>query len=320
VDGVEVTRKVNGRERRAASRESLLVVDDDPNIHPLIDFYLEDVVDRILHAESPEAGLRCARECRPGVVLLDIDMPGMDGFEVCRELKRDEDTRDIPVLFLTVEKQEHQVARALDSGGTDYVTKPFSHVVLQARVRAALRTKRLIELFKKEARIDWLTGLPTRRVLEGALERQWSERRRRDEPFAIALLDLDHFKSINDRFGHGVGDEVLTRVGKTLQDSLRGHELACRYGGEEFALLLRGAEESESRQAVQRVLEGIREIQLTVGDRSVGIAASAGLANVQGAGKTVGTKRVLEVADQALYRAKAEGRDRIVSVTVDTSS
>ena len=134
--------------------ETLLVVDDDPNIHPLIDFYLEGVVERVLHAESPLAGLQCARKSRPSVVLLDIDMPGMTGFELCRELKRDEDTRDIPVLFLTVEKDERQVARALDSGGTDYVTKPFSGVVLQARVRAALRTKRLIDLFKKEARID----------------------------------------------------------------------------------------------------------------------------------------------------------------------
>ena len=318
--GAEGARSVNEPEQRTTAGESLLVVDDDPDIHPLIDFYLENVVERILHAESPEAGLQCARECRPGVVLLDIDMPGMNGFEVCRELKRDEDTRDIPVLFLTVEKQDHQVARALDSGGTDYVTKPFSHVVLQARVRAALRTKRLIELFKKEARIDWLTGLPTRRVLESALERQWSERRRRDEPFAVALLDLDHFKSINDRFGHGVGDEVLTRVGKTLQDSLRGHELACRYGGEEFALLLRGVEEDDAERAVQRMLDGIRKIQVPVGDRNLEVAASAGLATVRGVGKTIGTKRILELADQALYRAKANGRDRVVSVRTDASA
>ncbi len=300
--------------------ETLLVVDDDPNIHPLIDFHLEGVVERVLHAESPLAGLQCARESRPSVVLLDIDMPGMDGFELCRELKRNEDTRDIPVLFLTVEKNERQVARALDSGGTDYVTKPFSVVVLQARVRAALRTKRLIDLFKKEARVDWLTSLPTRRVLERALERQWSERRRRDEPFAVALLDLDHFKSINDRFGHGVGDEVLMRVGKTLHDSLRRHELACRFGGEEFALLLRGVEGQDALRAVERVLEGIREIHVAVGDKDVAVAASAGLATVPRTGEAVGTRRLLEIADIALYRAKAEGRDRVILVEAGEES
>jgi len=300
--------------------ETLLVVDDDPNIHPLIDYHLDGVVERVLHAESSLAGLKCARESHPSVVLLDIDMPDMDGFELCRELKRDEETRDIPVLFLTVEKHERQVAKALDSGGTDYVTKPFSVVVLQARVRAALRTKRLIDLFKKEARVDWLTGLPTRRVLEGALERQWSERRRREEPFAVALLDLDHFKSVNDRFGHGVGDEVLMRVGKTLHDSLRSHELACRFGGEEFALLLRGVEGQDALRAVERVLAGIREIHVAVGDEDVAVAASAGLAIVPGAGEPVGTRRLLELADIALYRAKAEGRDRVILVEANEDS
>jgi diguanylate cyclase (GGDEF)-like protein len=311
--------RVNDLAQQSNGRETLLVVDDDPNIHALIDFHLEDVVEQVLHAESPQAGLQCARECKPGVVLLDIDMPGMDGFEVCRQLKRDEDTRDIPVLFLTVERQENQVAKALDSGGTDYVTKPFSVVVLRARVRAALRTKRLIDLFKKEARIDWLTGLPTRRVLEAALERQWSERRRRDEPFAVALLDLDHFKSINDRFGHGVGDEVLTRVGKTLQESLRGHELACRFGGEEFALLLRGVPQEAAERAVNRVLEAIRKIHVAVGDSEIAVAASAGLVSILPSGASIGTKRVLEIADTALYRAKAEGRDRVVAAEASST-
>jgi PleD family two-component response regulator len=218
--------------RQARSRvETLLVVDDDPKIHPLIDFHLEGVVERILHEESALAGLRRARDSKPDVVLLDIEMPGMDGFEVCRELKRAEQTRDIPVLFLSAEMQDHQIARALDMGGADYVTKPFKSIVLQARVRVALRTKRVIDLLKKEAVVDGLTGLLSRRRFEEILMRRWSEAGTRDESVAVALLELDDFDSINDGLGHGVGDEVLIRVAKALQGSQRTDDIACRFRG-----------------------------------------------------------------------------------------
>jgi PleD family two-component response regulator len=165
------------------------------------------------------------------VVLLDIEMPGMDGFEVCRELKRAEQTRDIPVLFLSAEMQDHQIARALDMGGADYVTKPFKSIVLQARVRVALRTKRVIDLLKKEAVVDGLTGLLSRRRFEEILMRRWSEAGTRDESVAVALLELDDFDSINDGLGHGVGDEVLIRVAKALQGSQRTDDIACRFRG-----------------------------------------------------------------------------------------
>lgn len=297
--------------------ETLLVVDDDPKIHPLIDFHLEGVVEKILHAESPLVGLRMAQEHRPDVVLLDIDMPRMDGYAWCRALKSDEDTRDSQVLFLTVESEEHQIVRALDSGGTDYVTKPFIAVVLQARVRTALRTKRLVDLLRREARVDGLTGLPNRRVFEEALEQYWSEHERHPENFAVVMLDLDHFKSINDEFGHGIGDEVLRLAGNTLQNSRRNYEFAYRFGGDEFVMLLRGVDEEGAVSAVQRILDAIDEIQLPAGDREVGITASAGIASVSKASPGLGTARLLEIADAALYRAKAEGRARLVSAKVE---
>ena len=291
--------------------ETLLIVDDDPMIHPLIDLHLEGVVDRILHAESAPVGLKIAKESRPDIILLDIDMPQMDGYAVCRELKGDEETRDSQILFLTAESEEHLIARALDSGGADYVSKPFNVIVLQARVRSALRTKRLIDLLKKEARIDGLTGLPNRRVFEQALAQQWSECRRQPETFAVAILDLDHFKAINDGFGHGIGDEVLRRAGKTMHACQRSYETVCRFGGEEFAMLLRGVDEAGAVRAVERILEAIREIEVPVGDSVVGVTASAGTDT------GVGTARLLEIADTALYGAKASGRDQLASVVVD---
>jgi diguanylate cyclase (GGDEF)-like protein len=260
-----------------------------------------------------------AKEHLPDVVLLDIDMPRMDGYAWCRELKSDDDTRDSQVLFLTGESEEHQIVRALDSGGTDYVTKPFNVVILQARVRAALRTKRLVDLLKREARIDGLTGLPNRRVFEEALEQYWSEYERHAANFAVVMLDLDHFKSINDEFGHGIGDEVLRRAGKALQSFRRRYELAYRFGGDEFVMLLRGVDEEGAVSAVQRILDAIDEIQLPVGGREVGITASAGIANISAASPVSGAARLLEIADAALYRAKAEGRARLVSVKVESA-
>jgi diguanylate cyclase (GGDEF)-like protein len=246
-------------------------------------------------------------------------MPRMDGYAWCRELKSDEYTRDSQVLFLTVESEEYQIVRALDSGGTDYVTKPFNVVILQARVRAALRTKRLVDLLKREARIDGLTGLPNRRVFEEALEQYWSEHERHAENFAVAMLDLDHFKSINDEFGHGIGDEVLRRAGKALQSSRRSYELAYRLGGDEFVMLLRGVDEEGAVSAVERILDAIAEMRLPAGDREVAITASAGIANMSAASPALGTARLLEIADAALYRAKAEGRARLVSVKAESS-
>jgi diguanylate cyclase (GGDEF)-like protein len=297
--------------------ETLLIVDDDPNIHPLIDLHLEGVVERILHADSARLGLQIARESRPDVVLLDIDMPQMDGYAVCRALKSDEDTQDSQILFLTAECEEHLIAKALDLGGADYVSKPFNVIVLQARVRSALRTKRLIDLLTKEARIDGLTGLPNRRVFEQTLARQCSEFRRQPENFAVAILDLDHFKAINDTFGHGVGDEVLRRVGKAIHDTQRAYELVCRIGGEEFAVLLRGVDAEGAVHAVDRILDAIRMVKVSARDQWVNVTASAGIANTSVGDTVVEATRVLKIADTALYSAKAGGRDRVVSGMVE---
>ncbi len=303
--------------RIRARTETLLVVDDDPKIHPLIEFHLDGVVERILHAESPVAGLQIARHTKPDVVLLDIDMPRMDGFELCRELKADEDTRDSQVLFLTGESQEHQIARALDSGAADYVTKPFNVVVLQARVRAALRTKRLVDLLRREARIDGLTGRPNRRAFEDALNQQWSQQQRKAENFATVVLDLDHFKSINDEYGHGVGDEVLRCVGTALQASQRAHEVWCRIGGEEFAALLRGVDSEHAVELVERMLAEIKKVQVRAGHGIVSVTASAGIANMSPESSTTEATRLLQIADDALYSAKTAGRACLVSVEVE---
>lgn len=288
---------------------TLLLIDDDQSVHELIDFHLEGVVDRILHAHDPFAGILTAQNRRPDTILLDVNMPSKNGFEVCRELKELELTRDIPVVFLTVDNSPHRVAKALDSGGSDYVVKPFQAVELQARVRAALRTRRLIEMLRIHARVDALTGLKNRGALDEALERAAAGYDRSGESYGLLLMDIDFFKRVNDTFGHGVGDEVLRRLGAVVSKLCRPADIAARYGGEEFALLLDDVTEREAATACERLLAAIREIRVPLPDGELAVTCSGGLAMVD---RRQPADNLVERADAALYQAKADGRDRLI--------
>lgn len=196
---------------------TLLVIDDDPNAHDLTDHYLSGVVSQTIHASSGREGIRIARTSPPDAILLDIDMPGMDGFQVCRQLKEKDVTRDIPILFLTKDKESCRIAKALDYGASDYVTKPFVPVELQARVRAALRVKRASDVLREQALFDPLTNLANRRVFDDGILASIADYTRNGRAFGLLILDLDHFKAVNDTYGHGAGDEVLTRVGTVIR-------------------------------------------------------------------------------------------------------
>jgi diguanylate cyclase (GGDEF)-like protein len=288
---------------------TILLIDDDPAVHNLIDFHLEGVVDRVLHAHHPVAGLLMAKDKRPDTILLDLNMPFMDGFEVCRELKESELTRDLPVLFLTVNDSVYKIARALDIGGSDYVTKPFAAVELQARVRAALRTRRLIEMLRIHARIDALTGLRNRGALDEAVELAATGFARNGNSYAVLIIDVDHFKRVNDTYGHGIGDEVLRKLGNTIAARCRPGDFAARYGGEEFALILNDVKEPEATAICERLLVAIKEIRVATSEVSLGITCSGGLSMVD---QKWPSKGAMGRADDALYQAKESGRNQIM--------
>lgn len=298
----------------SATRDTtLLVIDDDPNVHELVDFHLEGVVDEMIHAVLPGQGIKMAGECSPDVILLDIDMPKMDGFQVCRKIRECESARDIPILFLTKDKSVHHIAKALDTGGTDYVTKPFHAIELQARVRVALRTKRLVDLLKEHGRIDALTGLNNRGAFDEGLDAAFANHVRNGQPFGLLLLDLDHFKSVNDTHGHGIGDEVLRQAGVAIRSMCRPYDLAARYGGEEFAIIFNQTEADDVERIALRLLDRIREIVVAVGENELRITTSAGLACASEESSTVNGPELLSAADAALYEAKNQGRDRLVA-------
>jgi diguanylate cyclase (GGDEF)-like protein len=291
----------------------VLIIDDDPNIHrQLGEALVPDIVDEVDSALVPGDGIRSAFQNPPSVILLDINMPDMDGFKVCCLLKESPVTRDVPVLFLTVEKNIVHLAQAFDCGATDYIRKPVNLIELQARMHSALRAQRLMELLREQARIDALTGLLNRAGMDEALSGAAALHERLGSPFALFLFDVDRFKRINDERGHGAGDEVLRAIGSTLRKTCRPYDTPCRYGGDEFAVILGQVDGKQAEAAGQQIFEALRLVEVNSASGPLDFSVSAGLVSTGQLHEAFEAAQFLEAADAALYGAKSAGRDRIV--------
>jgi diguanylate cyclase (GGDEF)-like protein len=285
----------------------ILVIDDSPDIHTLVRVRLSKEQVIIESAFDGESGLTRAREIHPDLILLDVEMPGRDGFSVCTELKADAITMDVPIIFLTGAATAEDKIRGLDLGATDYITKPFDPAELRARVRASLRTRYLLELLSKKAMIDGLTGLWNRTYLDARLSAELSAARRSGQPLTCIMADIDHFKDINDAHGHRFGDDVLRAVAATFTQACRPEDVVCRYGGEEFAILMPATNVAQGGQLAERVRDKIQALSVPSSSGNVRITCSFGVGNLRGEVPP----SVVELADQALYRAKHGGRNRV---------
>jgi diguanylate cyclase (GGDEF)-like protein len=294
---------------------TILVIDDDASIHTAVERRLEGVVDQVLKADSPTKGLQFTIQEKPDVILLDLNMPQIDGFKVCRHLQEHPTTRDIPILFLTADQNPGNLAKALDAGASDYISKPFNAIELEARVRVALRTKQMIDLLQERARIDAVTSLNNRAAMDDALVAAASAFKRTGHPVSLLMIDLDHFKKINDTYGHGVGDDVLRRVGASIRANCRPYDVACRFGGDEFGVILAQSDTSCAEQVSQRILDGISEIKIRAGGEEIKVTCSGGLASASQMPSGFESADLLKVADEALYSAKSEGRNRLALAT-----
>jgi diguanylate cyclase (GGDEF)-like protein len=273
---------------------------------------LESVVDHVLKADSPTKGLRIAIQERPDVILLDVNMPQIDGFKVCRHLQEIPTTHDIPILFLTADQNPGNLAKALDAGASDYISKPFNAIELEARVRVALRTKQVIDLLQERARIDAVTGLNNRAAMDDALIAATSAFQRTGHPVALLMIDLDHFKKINDTYGHGVGDDVIRRVGASIRAGCRPYDMACRFGGDEFGVILAQSDTACAVKISKRILSVINKIKIRAGGDEIEVVCSGGLASATEMPIDFEPADLLKAADKALYSAKSEGRNRLV--------
>jgi diguanylate cyclase (GGDEF)-like protein len=292
--------------------QTVLAIDDSPDVHRLLDVRLRPEGLVLHHALNAEEGLAMARELLPDLVLLDVDLPLITGFEVCQRMKEDPATSAIPIIFLTGAAEIYTKVQGFDLGAVDYVLKPFDPAELRARVRAALRTKRFHDLLSARSHVDGLTGIWNRSYFNQRMGEEISAAQRYRRTVSLVMLDLDHFKGHNDAFGHPFGDQVLQSVGDVLHSALRTTDAPCRFGGEEFALILTETPDEGAMITAERIRKQIAELPFRPKDRHVQVTASLGVAcSTLFDSRALSVASLVTAADDVLYEAKQAGRDRV---------
>jgi diguanylate cyclase (GGDEF)-like protein len=295
----------------APGRPRLLVVDDQAvNIRVMYEIFGSD--HEVLMAAGGVEALEICRAQVPDLVLLDVSMPDLDGFEVCRRLKADPALQDIPVIFVTAANTPEEESRGFAVGAVDFIAKPVNPVVVRARVRTHLTLKSQSDLLRNLAYVDGLTGIANRRRFENALAGEWRICARSGEGLAVGIIDVDHFKLFNDRYGHQAGDDALRRVAVAIRDALRRpRDLVARYGGEEFACIVPDIEPDLALPLFENLRERVADLriphELSPTLPFVTISVGFQFASSVSASKP---HDLIEAADGWLYKAKQQGRNR----------
>ena len=287
---------------------TILVVDDRESNRHLLKDILESAGHTALCASDGAKAIELAVTGRPDAILLDVKMPGMDGFEVCVKLQALAETARIPVIFVTANYAEEQdMLYGLEVGGYDYLVKPISRSVLLARVGVMLRIHRSEERMRQLSMIDEFTGLFSKNYVVRRLEEEIRRAQRCDALLTVTMLDLDYFKNCNDTFGHQFGDEVLRRVSGTLKASMRRYDSVGRYGGEEFLIVQPELTGSEAVAMVGRLKEKVTE-ECGYGEgRELRVTFSAGIAEWD---RRLGAEQLIHWANCALDAAKRAGKNQ----------
>lgn len=294
---------------------SILVVDDNLTLIALMGKMLEPVA-RVRFATGGAPALQQMREQPPDLVLLDAEMPEMDGYAVCQAMKADPELDKIPVIFVTAHNDAQAEIRGLTAGAVDFISKPVNEPILLARVQTHLRLKRLSDELRRRAAMDALTGLDNRGSFDQRLHLEWSRAARQGSSLSLVLVDVDHFKKFNDRYGHPAGDACLRAVADALGlQAHRAADLAARLGGEEFALLLPDTDAAGARVAAERVRAAVAQLAIphAASDTCAHLSVSVGVATCQPQPPVQPScaLQLVEQADKALYRAKSEGRNSV---------
>ncbi|MEY6431083.1 diguanylate cyclase [Thioalkalicoccus limnaeus] len=291
----------------------VLIVDDEPtNLRALADLLRHDYAIRIATNGRKTLELAAAED-PPDLILLDIEMPDMTGYEVCRRLKSDERTSGIPVIFVTARNRIEDQELGFNLGAVDYIAKPFHPTIVRARVRNHMNLKIKTDLLEKLSMQDGLTDIPNRRRFDERLVEEWARASRNGQPLSLAMMDIDHFKPYNDHYGHGAGDECLRRVARALQASVsRPPDFVARYGGEEFVALMPDTDGNGARHVAERLRRTIEALAIPHQHSKTAaiVTLSIGVATRPTACRETDRQRLLELADQALYRAKQHGRNQ----------
>ncbi|HEX8161563.1 MAG TPA: diguanylate cyclase [Pyrinomonadaceae bacterium] len=297
------------------SKFNVLLVEDDPDKQQLLRVALEMAGYNVQTADDGVEGLLAVESHQPDLIVTDVMMPNMDGYEMVRRVRANPSTRFIPVIIQTAARgATDDVRRGAEVGALGYITDPTDLDLLLARARTLLDFKNYLDTCEEAAFTDHLTGLANRRRFERQLEREVSRTRRFSHPFCLLLLDIDLFKKVNDTYGHDVGDDAIRRLGNALQAGTRGIDTAARVGGEEFGVILTETDFAHGLEVAERLRASIAEMAVPVAGR---ITVSVGLAEFNAGLRDA--RELFNAADAALYEAKRQGRDRVCS-TDDTQA
>ncbi|MBD3584275.1 diguanylate cyclase [Salinimonas sp. HHU 13199] len=298
------------------ARAKVLIVDDDIATIRLIADALSADYD-VLVAKTAREGLTRALESQPDLILLDVVMPGADGFALCRQLKSYDQIQQIPVIFVSALDAVAQQTKGFELGAVDYITKPVEIPILRARVRTHTRLYKQTLQLASLAATDPLTNLANRRKFEEAMAREIERNHREQHALSLLITDIDNFKAYNDRYGHGRGDDCLIEVARLLCEcARRGTDLVSRLGGEEFGIILSDTDILGAEAIAQKIGKRIAAANITHEDSHTGrLSVSTGVVTVDFAALAAGlpdSRMLVDCADSALYDAKAQGRDSVV--------
>ena len=292
------------------SKSNILVVDDNPDKLQLIEAALSLAGYHVTRASDGIEALAAIESYQPDLVITDVMMPRMNGYELAQRIRANPVTKFIPVIMQTAAgRRAEDLRRANEDGALGYITDPTDIDLLLARTRTLLEFKAYLDVCEEAAFTDHLTGLANRRRFERQLEREVARVERFEHPFTLLMIDIDNFKNLNDNFGHDAGDEAIRRLSKVLCEGTRGIDLAARIGGEEFAVLLVETSKEGGFEVAERLRAAIKSLEIPQAGQ---MTASFGVAECPRDAQTAAD--ILKAADVALYEAKRNGRDQVVAL------
>lgn len=292
----------------------ILVVDDDPTSINILGSILQESYDMSIALNGQQALRVVKKEPALDMILLDINMPDMDGYSICRQLKANSETSGIPVIFITASNTDDDEQKGLELGAVDYITKPFHSAIVKVRLKNHLELKRQRDFLEHLSYHDGLTGIYNRTRFDKFIEDEWYRAIRSQSPLSLIMMDIDHFKLFNDYYGHVVGDDCLKQVAKAIKGSLeRVTDLAARYGGEEFCCVLPSTEGQGAVQLAEKIRYNVGALKIAH-EKSLAdsfVSLSIGVASIVPVFED-SLSDFINTADKMLYKAKQRGRNQVV--------
>ena len=300
-----------------AVKRRILVVDDDSISAQMLKYLLQEEYDVIV-SDNGQAALSIAQsDPQPDLILLDVQMPDLSGYDVCRKLRDEVATKKIPVIFITGKDSESDEMAGFEAGAVDYVTKPFHPVLIKARMRIHLELKNQRDILENISALDGLTGIANRRRFDDSLLVAVAYASRNSFPLSLIMIDIDNFKLFNDNYGHYDGDICLVKVARAIEGNvMRQTDTAARYGGEEFACILPAAKHGDALALAERIRRDVLALKIPheYSDVSEYITISLGVATVFAYDNNGVAQKLIVAADRAMYAAKDGGRNRVVGI------